>query len=744
VTTTRRAEHHDHDERRPRGRGTTPFVGYWRVWFAAIPWGSTALYLLGDQVRTVNGWPLPWPIGIGDPHVKAIITACVCLSVCALSLIAWLHNTRVTKRDTFVAAHVIGTMWLAGFLVGFTVVFGWSLPWLIIHFTLSLIGAGSWHLPRIDALRADSRAKDGAGADTFGKLIGLDRATVSQPTIDAHHITAEISPGPGKTMSDVAHRMEAIEDAVPAALPGRSRLERNPITKKIRMVFMHRDPLEPWPRWDGPSHPGGSFADGGVCGRYADAQPEVVRFAKWADANGDDIPAGHLGTVGTTRSGKSGCGAILWTDIAFTRRDVLVVYIDCAKPGQSLAAQVMDDVVLYADGYAKAKALLGALAKLAFARATRMGAHRHNDWTVRTYEDLGLPALLVVIDEADMVCGTTQFRDLVTKCLSAGIFVHALMPRADGDSMDTTARTAMNQWQVFGTGDDYSHTFAMTKRTVMAGGDKVCDWRNTKPGYHFLDGAPGVDESRYAMEIRSLRGGFDVLVPAIVDGRRYRARMHPADIADLGKAWAMFQPPGRAAAAYAPPAQPAAESPTVPLPTNPPRWVTPTQPRDEEIDMHTDPNVNPYDLKDWASADPDEVPPVPAMDDPEPGDVERYANADPDELRPPEELDEPDLIWDSGDERPEAPNRQAAYDAFDLVLRRMADEGMETFAPRDVIARFPFKRSVSWFSERMDRVAKGEVVSPPGLTIERLDRGEFVILREPKVLDGAVVAGHTG
>jgi hypothetical protein len=774
-TPTRQRQHHDDVHYDRYTRGLARFSGYWRAWLLALPFAGTVLFLLGDRWASVGPIRIPYPLGWGDPHVKAVLSALIVFDAAVLSVVAWKLNQRVTKRDPLVPVLIIGTVWLASFLLWFTAVFGWSLLWLLVFYALGVLGAAVWHLPRLDALRADSRRDEGGADDgEFAKLVSLPNAKVGKPEVGRHHIRAEIDPGVGKTADDVGRALEAIEDRVPPALTGRSWVERNPLTKKIVMVFTHNDPLEPWPQWAGPSKPGGSFQDGGRPGVYADGEPEIIHFAKWKDVRGLPQPAGHLGTVGTTQSGKSGGAFNLWTDLVWTRRDAVMVFIDCAKPGQSIAGRVLEDVVMFADGYNQAKALMGAIGRWAFARAAYMGANGHErGWTHQTYLDLALPAVLVGIDEADLVCGTTQFRDLVTKCLSAGIYVHAIMPRADGESMDTTARTAMNTWQVFGTGDDYSHLFAMTKQTVRRGGDKVTDWRNTKPGYHFLDAAPGVEERRYAMEIRTYHSEFTDLTPDIEAGREYRATLSSFDIEALGTAWQMFQPRNSklwaalhatpaartttpdnrpdnvASPAASPDASPAITTDPTPTLQLPPRkdngHMAETKVADRKAAMAADPTVNPYDTQDWSRADADAVPPVPPMRDQEPEDADNYARADPDELMPPAEDDQPNLEWGPPDERPKAPGRTAARRALEDTLRRLFESGGHAvFHNRDVIDAYPYSGSVGWFSERLAEIANGDSVYPPGFTVERLSEGEFGFVRVAEALEGEVVQGNAG
>lgn len=742
---TSRTERHEVREHRTRRASAAPFVGHWAIWFLVVPVAGSAVWWMGEDIRWRITDTVVIPLAPGRADAAKVAIGMAFLVALALALVSVGIGFKVTKRVPFVVVHVASSWLLAAVLMWLTGSLGWSWIWAVVHAGLSCIGAFSWNLYKVDALRSDKAGKDGDNTkDTFAKLIGLPGAVVGQPKIDAHHITAEIDPGLAKTQGDVEKALEQVEQAIPAALPGRSRIERVPGAKKFRMVFMHTDPLTPWPVWTGPSHPGGSFADGAVAGRYADGQPEVIHFAKHRNplsSDGEDCPASGVVSVGMTRAGKSGHGAVIWTDAVFTRRDAGMVYLDGAKPGQSLAGQIMQDLTLYASTTAQGsiapmKTLLTALHGLVKYRSEVMGAAGHRDWTARTYEQLGLAALLVVIDEGDLIAGTKAFRDLVTKCLSVGIYVHLLLPRMDGDSLDTTARTALGPTLCFGTGDDYSHGFALVKQTIARGGGKVCDWRNTKPGYHLYDAVPGVDEDRWAMDVRSLKAEFEQLIPHIVAGRRYRANggqvLTDGEIAVLGRYWEMFQPPRRQppihaqAGVYRP-----ADPPPAPIPA-------PAAEAQEGQTVMTTETTEPYDMRDWSQADPDEDIPVPAMhpDDAEPGDLERYAAAD--RPGPPDaDSDDPaeDVPWTAVD-KPKAPSRQASYEAFDATIRAIASESEHT-TNKEVIDRYPYSASDSWFSERMWAVSRGDVIVP-GLTLTPLGRGEWHINREAS----ATIDGH--
>jgi hypothetical protein len=730
MATSRSTEHVEPATRRG-GRGAANFIGHWQVWIVALPLVGTGCFLIGGGWRVhVTGTSLVIPIGLFSDAARAEIIWLTATASTGLALFVIGAGLFARKRLPFVVAHLALSTWFAGILISVTTTVGWPLWWAIAHGAISGAFAVSWNYYRSDALRGDPREKSEDQGE-LGQLFGIPRTKIGQPRIDEYAVRASIKPGMGETLDDVEKAVPKIEEAADYAIPGRTRVERDPDTGKAELVIQHTDPLRTWPRWTGPSKPGGSFADGAVCGVYEDGQPERYWQAGGLCADGAPRQPGHLGRMGMTRSGKSGCAAVAWTDMVFTSRDALMVYVDCAKPEQSMAGQIMDDLTLYADTPAKSRALFKALMRLAKDRAARMGRAGFRDWTPDVYRRLGIPALLVVVDEADKVIGTKLFTDLATTVLSAGIYLDVILPRADGESMPTTVRFSISMWQCFGTGDDYSHTMVIPDSIATAHPDL---WGNTKPGYHYLVKAPGVDERRWSLVARSYRAEFDELAAAIRAGRRYRAALPPADIAALGSTWKLCQPGRRARPADVPDGawdlDDEAEAQPV---TSTDSAATDGAAQTEEWDMDDDSEPG------GRYADEDERIPPPAMRDAEPGDTAAYAGTDPRE-----EITEHhgvnDVFDDPTDTRPAPPDHEAAMEAFDLTLRQMARDGIEVFSNGDVIERYPFKQADSTMSRRMSQVCEGDIVLPPGLTIERLGRGRYRLIREPVgVIAGDVV-----
>ncbi len=80
--------------------------------------------------------------------------------------------------------------------------------------------------------------------------------------------------------------------------------------------------------------------------------------------------------------------------------------------------------------------------------------------------------------------------------------------------------------------------------------------------------------------------------------------------------------------------------------------------------------------------------------------------------------------------KPRARTPEESVREFDAALVRMADRGVREFGNADVVREMRLTVSESWISKRFSGLCdRGEHISPPGLTIERLDgvRGRYLL-----------------
>lgn len=643
-----------------------PFIWHWIMALGVVPGVATGLWLLGQR----------------DPALRALITFVDAIATWILVTFVFRLAEHAGRRP-IIAWHTAATVAGVGLTWGLTTIAGWSPAWAVVYFFAGIIGAASWNMHRIDALR--SRA-DGKGDDKgLAEILGVPNARFGKPKVTDDTITATVTAEPGGTIADVQSALPKIEAAAQGAIPGRGRVVQDPGNAAVgELVISRRDALRTWPTWAGPSHVGGSIADPICTAVYEDGTAQRYWFCAGVTDEGEPRVGTHIGRMGMSGSGKTGDAKLELAEL-MTRRDVVVLYADITKGAQT-AKPLLRGITLYADTSPKGQILFRGVQRMIRDRADRLGHAGFADWGPACYEDpaLRMPAVVYFVDEADELINHRLFEWLCGKARSAGVFLSVALPRADHTSMPPKARFNIGVWKCYGTGDDYSAEFALTEGTRKAGAHPE-NWRNTRPGVHFLDTAPGVDPRLFPVPCRTFRHTDAQVEAAVRAGDPYRAGLPGYDITALGDAWTYCQPSD-------------ARRPGDPVP-----------PTDDDEGGGWD-------------ADAEEGEEVDALaqvlarsEDAEDGDQRAYAAVDPTRPIPP--MSGPDVQF--GDDAP-APVSQAEAEAeFDRVLVEIcAEPGRTTVTTAEMSERYTLRGS-SWRSRRLLAVADGAVVSPPGIRLAR-------------------------
>jgi len=649
---------------------------------------------------------------------------------------------KVTKRIPFVVWHVAGTVEMFAVAVSIGVGLGWHrtgphwwdripdvllvpAPAVVVYLLCALLIALSWMLYRIDAFRAATGA-DGADSGKLAELVGWPKgATIRTGSIksDEFAVTAIVD-HPGVPISRIQGTVPALEEH--GFVRGRSSVVGEPKGGSSTMRFVHSDPMKTWRTWPGPSHPGGPFAAPFRTGYYSTGEPQWYGFAKTPDDFRSDVVPWFVapndagfGRQGATRSGKSGDIAQEICE-AMTRRDAVVMLVNLAKFLQD-SGWALDLAELAADTPPRARNLFAGLRRLGEYRQRVMGnpryEGRHRTWSSETYDELGFAAILLEVDEGDLVLSGADVTWLSTKGLSLGIFLSVAISRAATDGMASTLRSAIVQWKAFGCGQDYDAGFVLTDDTMAAGADPHV-FGIEFPGAHYADRLQGVDHRMYPIDARSFKTErtFSDLRRAVEAARA----TFPVPHLTAGEIEAF----GRAG--Y--------ES------CRPQAILLGERPKDENM---TDSDRRP--------APDDEGDDMPDLD--ELADEDRIDSGDP-------ELDEawetptdvsdlteefgadridPSIPWasrsDAGDMEYPQPkpvlSGPETLREFDAALIRMWRRGVKEFGNEDVMNEMRCAMLPSRCSERFTALCDEEVldVNPPGgLVIERLGRGRFMFV----------------
>lgn len=726
-------------ERNPRARDpekrVQPFASVLLVALIVVPLFCLLLRVFvafgGDGIKWLIVWLILFLFGTGLP-------------LAAIGI-----GYRVTKRVPFVIWHVALTLLAFATAVSLSVIPGWghvsaghhwwddawagllnilSVPlWMVVVYTIaSLAVAGSWLLYRIDAFRAatDGETKDGS---KLSELIGWPKgAKIRANTIegDDFAVTAIVD-HPGVPVAKIQGTVPALEEY--GFVRGRSSVIGEPKGGSSRVRFVHSDPLKVWKTWPGPSHPGDTFAAPFRTAYYSNGEVQWYGFAKTPDHFRSRLAPSfvapndaHVGRQGATRSGKSGDIACEICE-AGTRRDCAFILVNLAKLSQD-SGWALDFAELAADTKARARNLFAGLRRLGEYRQRKMGdpryGGRHRTWTEETYDELGFPALLIEVDEGDLVLSGTDVTWLSTKGLSLGLYLSASISRAATDGMASTLRSAIVQWKAFGCGQDYDAGFVLSDETMAAGADPHT-FGTEYPGAHYADRFQGVDHRLYPVDARSFQTErtFSDLRRAVEAARATFPTPHLTDgeIEAFGRKEYESLRPSAILLGERPKDENMTDSDTP---------STRPDPDDDEGD-HGMPSIDELDQEEHIDSGDPELDAAWEMSDPVDDVTKEFGPLDPSTpwASPP---GTPDI--DYPQEKPVVGPAETLAE-FDAALIRMADRGVREFRNDDVMSEMTVAMLPSRCSERFTALCDDTTLNPPGLIIERLGRGRFMLVR---------------
>jgi len=249
--------------------------------------------------------------------------------------------------------------------------------------------------------------------------------------------------------------------------------------------------------WTGPSHLGGSITEPIVIGVYEDGAEATLWFPAGPGRN-----ATHFLTAGMNGSGKSAGQSVAITE-ALTRRDVIVWGVDPSK-GMQTFAPFLPYMDWTAMSMSEGEEMIDALSRVITARADEMGRHGFKNWTPEVFAQLGMPYMVVWIEEAaKFFRNGTEMEGLVMEARSAGISVIISLQRPSATSMPTDVREQLGGVLCFGVKGGTTADMALPD-DVRDAGARPEAWENRRPGYAYLV-APGVDEDRYPTPLRTYR-----------------------------------------------------------------------------------------------------------------------------------------------------------------------------------------------------------------------------------------------
>lgn len=362
------------------------------------------------------------------------------------------------------------------------------------------VAAGSWNIRQ--ALRVNVDPDKGAtGAETGVLIKAIGEAKVAlraKPKVEPNKVTVPLQMAAGQvTSDDLGQRIKHIASELGVS-PNSIRIVPDPDrADQATLVVVPKDELKTTTVWPGPSAPGASITEPVRIGIYEDGQEAVLWFPYDEQTKRN---ATHFLAAGMNGSAKSTGISVAMCD-CLTRRDVIVWAVDPSKGMQTFAAFLpyLDWVEMTEAG---GNQMIDALSQVITARANHLGRHGFKNWTPDAHDQLGMPYMIVWIEEAaKFFRNGTEMEGLVMEARSAGISVIISLQRPSSTSMPTDVREQLGGVICFGVKGSTTADMALPD-DVRDAGARPEAWENRKPGYAYLV-APGVDEDRYATPLRT-------------------------------------------------------------------------------------------------------------------------------------------------------------------------------------------------------------------------------------------------
>ncbi|MFJ8871072.1 plasmid transfer protein TraB [Streptomyces sp. NPDC102473] len=362
------------------------------------------------------------------------------------------------------------------------------------------VAAGSWNIRQALRVNVDPQ-KEGGNAETgiLVKAIGDAKVALrGKPKVEPNKVTAPLQLSAGQvTSDDLGNRIKHIAGELGVS-PNSIRIVPDPDdAARATLVVVPKDELKTSTIWPGPSSPGGSITEPIHIGIYEDGE---VTFLWFPFDDRTKRNATHFLAAGMNGSAKSTGISVAIAEV-LTRRDVIVWAVDPSKGMQTFAAFLphLDWVEMTEAG---GNQMIDALTQVITARANALGQHGYKNWTPAAFDQLGMPYMVVWIEEAaKFFRNGTEMEGLVMEARSAGISVIISLQRPSATSMPTDVREQLGGVLCFGVKGSTTADMALPD-DVRDAGARPEAWENRKPGYAYLV-APGVDEDRYATPLRT-------------------------------------------------------------------------------------------------------------------------------------------------------------------------------------------------------------------------------------------------
>lgn len=402
----------------------------------------------------------------------------------AAGVLGWLAWRVAHGKEQVIRVHLGLTVGAAFASLGGWTVQGWTRPWADGYFLVGFTLAASWLVYTTRAVRDASgeHNPEGGALDELVKNAARVKVRLLEESDDGVRKKWQLTHR-GATTKE----LQAVADqlASHAGTPeGSWRFVRDSDDAgRSTLTTVAHDLLGKRLPYPGPSAPGESCFHPSRVGIREDGTPlEIVRPGDPATGR----PNLRILISGMPNAGKT-VGELAELIELVTRKDVVIWWVDVAKPWQTLPA-IRPAIDWAIDTDEEVEAMVKTLRQIIRERARILGQLGYTQWVPECWEKHRIPFLVIHFEEMAQI-----HPDLETYLIrageqvrSAGISVSLSLQRASYRNLSTDLRSQLGVGWSFGQKDDTDAAMVLSESTIANGAAPEV-WTDKKPGYTYLE-----------------------------------------------------------------------------------------------------------------------------------------------------------------------------------------------------------------------------------------------------------------
>lgn len=467
--------------------------GFDSSWTVRVPLWPYLVTPIGCLLALPGAWVTHRFFGVGEvAGWTGFLLALACVALIAFT--AWASRPRgAVMRAMAIGNVVAGCAWtVPAVLAG-----PFNLPsmaaWLIGSIVMSVAVA-------VYRLMRQARGADQPGV-LQGEFVELTDAVkqlkdvrFSRPVINGAKAVTQVEMPPGRTFAEVAGAKAETASLLDVSATAIRTVPDPDSERRGVLSVVPVDQLKEALPDPGLSAPRGSIAMPIVLGKAEDG--EDAQLILPGDPSIHRNAVGVMGVVGMSGSGKTEL-LLRFIGEAGSRHDNDLFIADARKGGQ-LPGYIKRLAKRTAFGIEATEDMLEDLPARVAARAKELGERGYKQWE----EGCGIPfETYIIFEAAAVVARSSTVVDLAESVRSVGICLILELQRATHDRLPTSARSNITTWIVLGVEREDDADAALSEETIAAGA-RPWSWKNTKPGYFYLEWA-GRDRGLWSAPNRS-------------------------------------------------------------------------------------------------------------------------------------------------------------------------------------------------------------------------------------------------